>query len=462
MKTLKDSALSYWIVVAALLVLSLYVGGMRSRWFAVYVALSVSAVFAVLGYLRRYRYVVFIPIALILGLEVGYRFYFDERISIGVLQSVFDADSQDAVSMMMATWPLFVIAIVTAVVLFFLFRLLNEKSKKTGLRVLVTVIIINGTLFSANAVVNAQYLSDIKAYPFYFGSEYYKGSNLLLGDVVALATYRATERQYTTTKPKVLNASITGKTEGIPLVVLIMGESSFPGRYELYGYDKPTTPELMKLTAASNGGSDFCVLQKVHSLAPITRDSIAMTLSFETPKRLDPLFSEKSVIDLANENHYATYWVTSQRLGGRYNRKYGFLAEKSNHVISTHKEDNRLPVELKKIIDSAQPDKRLFIVLQMIGSHQGYADKFDPIDREALPNEDDYDRSIHKSDRVLGEIFKLLQSSGKKYAALFVSDHGEIVGKGHGLMDGGPNQFKIPFIYDSNVAGGGGGCHVRT
>lgn len=103
MKILKDSALSYWIVAAAILLISLYVGGMHSPGFAIYVALSVSATFAVLGYLRRYRYILFVPIALIIGLEVGYRVYFGERISIGVLQSVVDSDSQDAVSMTMAT-----------------------------------------------------------------------------------------------------------------------------------------------------------------------------------------------------------------------------------------------------------------------------------------------------------------------------------------------------------------------
>src|SRR5699024_6658828 len=170
------------------------------------------------------------------------------------------------------------------------------------------------------------------------------------------------------------NENITAKGgNSSHLIVFLLGETSYSGRYGSYGYDKNTSPNLDKLAAAENS----CLFDKVHSSAPITRDSIAMTLSFETPENIAPLFEETSIIELAREIGYTTYWLSSQTLSGTHDSKYGYLAKGSDILDFTDWEDNRLPDLLERYLDRAiHEDNRAFIVLHMLGSHRPYIEKF--------------------------------------------------------------------------------------
>jgi len=59
-------------------------------------------------------------------------------------------------------------------------------------------------------------------------------------------------------------------------IILIIGESSNPHRYGIYGYDKDTTPYLQKLE--DNG--KLYKSQNVHSTAAQTRLAVPMLVSF--------------------------------------------------------------------------------------------------------------------------------------------------------------------------------------
>ncbi|CAH9018638.1 hypothetical protein NURINAE_01044 [Candidatus Nitrosacidococcus sp. I8] len=187
----------------------------------------------------------------------------------------------------------------------------------------------------------------------------------------------------------------------------------------------------------------------------MTRDSVAMTLSFHTPENALPLFKEKSVIDVANDSGYQTYWLSSQQLEGLHDTRYGFLAQSSQIIEFTEFQDNKLPSLLNKALADNSHHKK-FIVLHMIGSHIPYGDKYDSIDRKSLPNADEYDWSVHKTDRVIKEIVDILDTQPYRYSLFFASDHGELIGQGHGMLYGGPQQYLIPYFivsHNTNLCG---------
>lgn len=64
----------------------------------------------------------------------------------------------------------------------------------------------------------------------------------------------------------------------------------------------------------------------------------------------------------------------------------------------------------------------------------------------ALPNADEYDQSIHRTDRILHQIIDMADRELGNYVLVYTSDHGEVVGKGHGLQYGGYDQYNIPMI----------------
>lgn len=95
--------------------------------------------------------------------------------------------------------------------------------------------------------------------------------------------------------------------------------------------------------------------------------------------------------------------------------------------------------------DTSAPKK--FIIVHLLGNHKPYHN-YDAEDKKALPGAEEYDLTIHKTDRVVSSLFNDVAKHSKNYIFLYTSDHGEVVNKGHGLMKG-KDQWYIPFLYKS-------------
>lgn len=269
----------------------------------------------------------------------------------------------------------------------------------------------------------------------------------MIGDLLYLYTSSVTNNKYGDLREiQVFDESIVGKNKDkSSLVVFIIGESSMSKRYSSYGYSIDTTPRMNKIFSSEGG----CIIENAHSSAPITRNSISMSLSFYNPESEEKLFSRKSIIEMAASNGYETYWLGAQTLTGLHSSKYGFIANKSKEILNSNNKDYELSKDLEKILKSSVKDK--FIIIHLNGSHIPY-NNFDEIDVKALPGADDYDLTIHHTDRVINEIYKVISNNileNSKYSLIYTSDHGEVVGKGHGYPTG-KDQYLIPFMYKSN------------
>lgn len=70
------------------------------------------------------------------------------------------------------------------------------------------------------------------------------------------------------------------------------------------------------------------------------------------------------------------------------------------------------------------------------------------MDVESIEGDDvvvDYNRTIHHTDRVLEALYNTVKDDKSSVIAYF-SDHGEIIGKGHGFLDEGTEWFEIQMI----------------
>lgn len=288
-------------------------------------------------------------------------------------------------------------------------------------------------------------LSDIKENRKTLGSMFYNKYPLIIGDVVYLITSIVSNDKYKYYEDNLkTNNAIIDKDNRTSAknIIIVMGESSSSSRYGIYGYNINTTPN-MKNIFSQNGG---CIIKDAHSAAPITRDSIAMTFSFATPESEEPLFKEKNIIDLAKENGYKTYWLSSQELSGLHASKFGYIAKKSDVIKLTKGKDDKLNNLLVKTL---QDTGKKFIVLHLAGSHGPYTN-FDNLDKKALPNSSEYDLTIDHTDRVINDINNTLKSKLNNYILFYTSDHGEIIDVGHGLK-GAREQYLVPLmILDKN------------
>lgn len=249
--------------------------------------------------------------------------------------------------------------------------------------------------------------------------------------------------------------------QGVPKVkniILVLGESANPARFGVYGYTKfNTTPRLGEMTCCK-------VIDNVHSLSNMTRTALPFLISFPHVEDFCKAYTYKNIIDIANEKNINTIWIGNQAIESLFTSSYGPIAKSANKVFSrdyNSSGENFSPkddFDLLPLIDLHFKDygkngrnlSNLFII-HTVGSHAPYSLRSDDIDRAALPSADDYDLSVHHTDRFLYELTSLADSHLADYLFIYTSDHGEVLideggGLEHGLTFGGYQQYKVPFF----------------
>lgn len=384
----------------------------------------------------------------LLSSEISYFIVFNEQISFDVISSVVETNLIEAKGMFLSDGVKIIgIAIIlTLAISYGIIKLYkNQDNFKwiPGLAIflylLTALMIVNDVWPQINDIkmsMNESRSTIGKLIKSYFPA--------VIGDVAYFASTMILNDRYSNTSiiPD-FNESITGKEEsGNNTIIIVMGESSLFSRYSIYGYPKLTSPDLQKIFTQPKS----CIVRNVHSSAPETRDSLAMTFSFSTPESDTNLFKNKSIIEMAKANGYKTWWIGSQELEGLFSSKYGFIARKSDVVRLTNGHDEHLvPMLTDALEDTSAPKK--FIIVHLLGNHKPYHN-YDAEDKKALPGAEEYDLTIHKTDRVVSSLFNDVAKHSNNYIFLYTSDHGEVVNKGHGLMKG-KYQWYIPFLYKS-------------
>jgi glucan phosphoethanolaminetransferase (alkaline phosphatase superfamily) len=241
------------------------------------------------------------------------------------------------------------------------------------------------------------------------------------------------------------------ESAGADKVIFVIGEASNVKRYSAFGYQTPTTPNLDQM--AKSG--DICLVDKVHSSTPTTRTSVPMYVSFATPEAPENLFTYKNIMELAQGNGYKTYWIGSQRLTTLWDKTYYFVAKyadiidtpshkNTNYEIRESKDDDLIP-PVKGLFSSAP--QKAFFVIHLSGNHLSYKFKHDETDTKALPNADEYDRSIYHVDRILKQIKDEADKNfGSSYQLVYLPDHGEAVNYGHGFATHLNEMYLIPLL----------------
>lgn len=277
---------------------------------------------------------------------------------------------------------------------------------------------------------------------------------VIISEQTGIADRRYRVIPHTMTDPQVIGRH-AGRVHNI---IFVMGESSLATHYSVYGYkEQDTTPNLQNMTTTKQ----LCTLSNVHSNANMTRNSVPMTFSFQTPENRGALVDEKNIIEMAHDNGYKTFWISSQEGTGVYARPFGYLSEYSDYTTRSDynnqtsgvnwTDESLIPALADKLQDPAE--YKLYVI-HIMGSHGRYEDKIIRSDVEALPNADAYDQSIHHTDSLLQRIMAMAAADLGDYTLLYTSDHGEVVGVGHALQYGGYDQYIVPMIiHDSNGRG---------
>jgi glucan phosphoethanolaminetransferase (alkaline phosphatase superfamily) len=211
--------------------------------------------------------------------------------------------------------------------------------------------------------------------------------------------------------------------------VLVIGESSRPDHWGLYGYHRDTTPGLRrekKLIAFKDAVAQAALTQ-------ISVPSIITRCSVIDGARC---VSERSLVSLFKEAGFTTYWLSTQQRDqwtGAVNR---YMAE-ADFQYSYERQHDRVLVDMveKVVAEPKTANRRLFFVLHTQGSHFVFADRYPEsfqvfpesgpglTDREKMANT--YDNTIRYTDDILSRLIAILKENNSPSAMLYVADHAE-------------------------------------
>ncbi|HFV4524896.1 phosphoethanolamine transferase, partial [Escherichia coli] len=236
--------------------------------------------------------------------------------------------------------------------------------------------------------------------------------------------------------------------------VLVIGESARADNMSIYGYSRPTTPELQKQK------SRLKLFTQAISGAPYTALAVPLALSVNTVLHHDVRHYPDNIINMANQAGFDTWWLSAQSAFRQNGTAVASIAMRARNRIYVRGYDELLLPHLAEALNS-NPGGRKLIVLHLTGSHEPVCsnwprDKavFKPLDTEEVC----YDNSIHYTDSLLGQVFAMLET--RRASVMYFSDHGLEYDptKEHAYFHGGikPSQqaYHVPmFIWYSPALG---------
>lgn len=285
-------------------------------------------------------------------------------------------------------------------------------------------------------------------------------ANVIYNIKLTLDRWDLSKNYLATSKDFRFNATKQDDSTRREVYVLVIGEASRAANWQLFGYERPTTPEL----SATPGVVPFSDLL---TQANATHKSVPIMLSPASAENFNDIYQRKSIIALYKEAGFKTLFISNQ-VPNRSLIDY-FAAEADRRIDISPRENDLITIsrydgEMLPIIRQAivSTDSNLLVVIHTYGSHFDYTKRYPSAyahftpdvvssvrsSREHLVNA--YDNSIVYTDHVLSNIISMLDSARVCSALLYCADHGE------DLMDDKRERFlhasPIPTYYQLHVA----------
>ena len=281
---------------------------------------------------------------------------------------------------------------------------------------------------------------------------------------VGLAFQRTalTQNYHRTSKDFTFHALPTHPKEKREVYVMVVGETSRALNWQLYGYERETTPLLSRQ-------SGLIAFPKVLTESNTTHKSVPMLMSDATACNYDSIYHQKGIITAFKEAGFRTAFFSNQRYNHSFIDFFGMEADtydfiKEDSVSSSY---NPSDDELLKLVEQelAKGATKQFIVLHTYGSHFNYRERYPsesafftpdyPMEaerkyRDNLVNA--YDNSIRYTDGFLSRLIRMLEKQQIDAAMLYTSDHGEDIfdDSRHLFLHASPvpsyYQLHVPFL----------------
>lgn len=264
--------------------------------------------------------------------------------------------------------------------------------------------------------------------------------NVCYNVYLSASELRKTYHYDQTTEGFCFDAHRTASAEGRELYVYIIGEASRAMSWQLYGYERETTPRLMQNT-------DVVLFRNVLTQSNTTHKSVPLFLSSVNTHEHEELYRRRGLPQLFNEAGFETWFISNQAPQGAMVDNLSKTAQHI-HYLAEPRHDMQLLEALQQVVEQSTAQK-LFVILHCYGSHFSYHQRYPRSEAHFLPDPDvairkahreplrnSYDNSIRYTDLFLSSTIYFLDGLDDVVSALlYCADHGE------DLMDDSRERF---------------------
>ncbi|WP_409288746.1 phosphoethanolamine transferase CptA [Pseudomonas sp. KCJK8927] len=253
-------------------------------------------------------------------------------------------------------------------------------------------------------------------------------------------------------------------------LVLVLGESTTREHMHLYGYNRPTTPNLDALAASDKG---LTVFHNVVSPRPYTIEVMQQILTFGDQQNPDRFLTDPSLINLMKQAGYKTFWITNQQTMTKRNTMLTTFSQQTDEQVYLNNQRNQNASQYDDVVLSPfekalqDPAPNKFIIVHLLGTHMDYRYRYPQAydrftDRQGVPPQltdsqahtyNFYDNAVLYNDYVVSSLIKRYSASAANGFLMYLSDHGEdVYSSGNhdrlGRNEGAPTRpmYTIPFL----------------
>lgn len=247
--------------------------------------------------------------------------------------------------------------------------------------------------------------------------------------------------------------------------VIIIGESTSKHHMSLYSYQRLTNPLLSK--------EKLIIFTNAVSPNAHTVPALEKALTFKSSTNSNLGIENGSIIDIANQAGYDTYWLSNQAFSGEHETPISVMASKANfktytNAIGTASSlDDKLQLPYEEALKT---EKSKVIFVHLMGTHLSYDERypnaFNPFkDNYNLADItwgstqqgyiNAYDNAIAYNDKVVADLLEELKKVKGNCTFTYFSDHGDEVYDyrnfhGHSDVLLSKYMYEIPLLFWAN------------
>ncbi|MBQ3448160.1 MAG: phosphoethanolamine transferase, partial [Synergistaceae bacterium] len=236
---------------------------------------------------------------------------------------------------------------------------------------------------------------------------------------------------------------LTRNDSSIPHTVFILGEATARHHMSLYGYNLPTTPNLLR--RKHEGG--FYVFTDTVSPHSYTIIVLQKLFNFYRYGAKGEWFTYTNIFSILREAGCHTVWLTNQEVRPYYDPRtvYSGACDYAGYVEAKYNWDSGTAYdgELLPLLDDALKESaaRNFYVIHLMGCHNTYSRRYPPeyakftasdetggyegITDSQKAHRAEYDNAELYNDYVVDQIIRRFED--KNAIVIYVSDHGQEV-----------------------------------